>query len=78
MTDHASYAKGYTAGKRFSSQRRDQERFDRFMAAAMSGLLANGTPWEKTAGGVRTPDKGPEDWAKTAAEIARAMMGIKP
>lgn len=79
--EQRSYAKGYAAGKRRRAkavsyehqQQRDSARFDRFMCAAMTGLIAYGG-WQK--GGKH--DKSPTDFAATAAEIATAMMKKAP
>lgn len=75
------YAKGYAAGKRRRAkavnyehqQQRNAARFDRFMCAAMNGLIAYGG-WQKGD----KPDKSPTDFAATAAEIATAMMKKAP
>lgn len=75
--EQRGYAKGYAAGKRRRAktvnyqhqQQRDAARFDRFMCAAVTGLIAFGG-WQK--GG--KPDKSPADFAATAAEIAAALM----
>lgn len=45
-----------------------------FYAAAMTGLLAGNGPWKR---GDKI-DSSPRDYATTAADIARAMMEVKP
>lgn len=75
--EQRGYAKGYAAGKRrrinaISSehlQQRNAARFDRFMCAVVTGLLAcNG--WKRGD----KPDRTPSEFAATAADIAAALM----
>lgn len=67
----AGYAAGYTARSRVPET---ASRFDRFYAAAMTGILAAPSRWER--GG--KSDTTPEDYAETAKAIARAMVAVKP
>lgn len=75
--EQRGYAKGYAAGKRrrakevsYEHQRqRDAARFDRFMCAAVTGLIAYGG-WKRGD----KPDRSPADFAATAADIAAALM----
>lgn len=70
MARNSEYQKGYAAGRR----RADADRFDRFYAAAMTGLLAGNGPWkcgEKV-------DSTPRDYAGTAKQIAKAMVEVVP
>ncbi len=79
--EQRGYAKGYAAGKRrrakavnYEQQRqRDAARFDRFMCAAVTGLISCGG-WQTDG----KPDKSPTDFACTAAQIATAMMKKAP
>lgn len=71
MNRNAEYQKGYVAGRR---RNRGEDRFDMFYAAAMTGLLAGNGPWKR---GDKI-DSSPRDYATTAADIARAMMEVKP
>jgi len=68
------YQRGYAAGRRS----RDRDRFDRFYAAAMTGLLAAPSGWGTTTDGVFKPDCSPKDYAWTAKQIAQAMMKEEP
>jgi hypothetical protein len=79
--EQRGYAKGYAAGRRRRAkavnyehqQQQNAARFDRFMCAAMTGLIACGG-WQ--TGG--KPNKSATDFAGTAAEIATAMMKKGP
>lgn len=79
--EQRGYAKGYAAGKRRQAKaanyehqlQRSAARFDRFMCAAMTGLISCGG-WQ--TGG--KPNKTPTEFAATAAEIAKAMMKKAP
>jgi hypothetical protein len=79
------YAKGYQAGRKRNStdrerrviQSRERERrarMDRFMCAAMTGLLAGNAPWQRKG----KPDANPDDYALTAHQLAEAMMRRNP
>lgn len=80
--ERRGYARGYSAGRRRQKVDRDnvarirqeQARFDRFLAAAMTGLLAGPAPWRTG----EKPDECPTDYARTAAQLARAMLGCHP
>lgn len=84
LAEKRGYGKGYTAGKRRSAKearaehhaQRNAAWFDRFMCAAMTGLLAGAKVW-KTG---EKADSTPADYADTAADIAKAMMrkGYRP
>lgn len=69
MAGNAEYQKGYAAGRRS----RDRDRFDRFYAAAMTGLLAGGA-WKRG----EKVDGTPQEYARTARDIGEAMMAVKP
>lgn len=69
MARNSEYQKGYAAGRRS----RDNDRFDRFYAAAMTGLLAGGA-WKRG----EKVDSSPREYARTARDIAEAMMTVKP
>lgn len=69
MAGNAEYQKGYAAGRRT----RDRDRFDRFYAAAMTGLLSCGG-WQRDG----KEDRTPYDFAKTAKQIAEAMVKVAP
>lgn len=76
------YGKGYAAGKRRRAKevnaehraQRDAARFDRFMCAAITGLLACQTRWSREG----KANKSAEDFASTAATIATKMMTKAP
>ncbi|PPU41869.1 hypothetical protein [Xanthomonas arboricola] len=80
--EQLGYSKGYAAGKKRrareisseASAKHQQARFDRFLCAAITGLLGGKGPWQ--SGGV--PDKSPKDYATTAALIARELMSKAP
>lgn len=69
MARNSDYQKGYAAGRR----RADADRFDRFYAAAMTGLLA-GDAWQTDG----KSDRSPNDFAGTAKQIAKAMVEVVP
>lgn len=69
MARNSEYQKGYAAGRR----RADADRFDRFYAAAMTGLLA-GDAWQTDG----KSDRSPKDFAVTAKQIAKAMVEVAP
>lgn len=64
------YARGYAAGRKRGGLTSDQLRFDLFLSAAMQGILAGTGPW--SADGKR--DSSATDYARTANELARALM----
>jgi hypothetical protein len=70
----SDYRAGYSAGYATKGRGRSQERFDRFYAAAMTGLLAGVSPWQ--AGGKQ--DSSAKDYAVTARTIATAMIKESP
>ncbi len=80
--EQRGYGKGYAAGKRLAAKapqarheaQRNAARFDRFMCAAMTGLLASHLRW-KTA---EKYDSTAADFAGTAAQIAAEMMKKGP
>lgn len=83
LAEKRGYGKGYAAGKRRAAKearaehqaQRNAARFDRFMCAAMTGLISvNG--WRSGA----KLDTSAADFANTAAAIAKEMMkkGYRP
>ncbi|MGQ5356474.1 hypothetical protein ACULML_17665 [Xanthomonas arboricola pv. corylina] len=80
--EQLGYARGYAAGKKRrareisleASANHQQARFDRFLCAAITGLLGGKGPWQ--SGGV--PDKNAKDYASTATAIARELMSKAP
>jgi hypothetical protein len=73
--EQRGYAKGYAAGKRRQG-RTKSDRFDGFLCAAITGLLASPNRWGP-ADGSRL-DCTPDEYAATAASIARALMKKQP
>lgn len=76
QVERRAYQRGYTAGRKkaVAEALRASSRYDQFLAAAMTGLLASSRPW--SLGG--KPDTSPQDYAVTAHQIALAMLKKQP
>ena len=72
------YQRGYAAGRAKRVCDDERARFDRFYAAAMTGLLATASRWGRGQGADRKDDSTPEAYAETARDIAKAMVKVVP